>query len=348
MTGAERLLVVADTLDGGLGAAAMVQARSFQRAGWTVCVAAPGAEAISCDVPVEQIPVPGTAFDAAGMWTASRALRAVIRRTRPTIVHAHGTRSQALCLLANRRRPYVTYHGAGRLPGQSVLSSAVRSGFLAAAPALASQAFSVSPGTGPGWTTLVSASPTLAGLQQRDRHQMSPDPLFVWVGRPSPQKRADVFIRSMSQLRARVPRARGLLLGDGPELGAMTRLNDELDRPVDVLGAVDDVPDRLRSAWGFCLFSRFEGVPFSLQEAMWLGVAPVVTPLPGNVWLAGRSATYASETPEVVAALESLCRPDVAWNVGVEAAQQVRRQVRVEDPHEQLADVYSRRRRRAQ
>lgn len=346
MTGAKRLLVVADTIDGGLGAAAVVQARSFQRAGWTVWVAAPEANGIPRDVPSEQVPVPGTAFDAAGMWTASRTLRAVIRRTRPTIVHAHGTRSQALCLMADRRRPYVTYHGAGRLPGQSALSSAVRAGFLAAAPVLAARAFSVSPGTGPGWTTLVSASPTLAGLEQRDRGQMSPDPLFVWVGRPSPQKRADVFIRAMSRLRTQVPRARGLLLGDGPELRAVTRLNDELGRPVEILGAVDDVPELLRPAWGFCLFSRFEGVPFSLQEAMWLGVAPVVTPLPGNQWLAGGSAAYASEPTDVARALKHLCHPEMAWNAGSEAAQQVRRLVRVDDPHDQLAQVYGGRRRR--
>ncbi len=334
------LLVVADTLDGGLGAAARHHVRTFARDGWSVRLAAPGARSLPPDEAGVDLAAPPSAFDLRGMLTAARRLRVLAGSPRPHVVHAHGTRSQALCLLAFRSRPFVTFHGAGRLPGQSTVGTALRGGFLLVAPTLARQAFSVAPGTGPGWTTLLSASPRLAGLERRTRDELAPDPLFVWVGRLSPQKRPDLFVQAVAAVRERVPGARGVLLGDGPDTDAVRALNDELGHPVQLLGDVPDVEQHLRRAWAFCLFSHFEGIPFSLQEAMWVGVAPVLTPLAGNQHLAGDAAQWAPELPEAVAAMTRWCDPSRAWQAGQVAADRVRAVISADDPHEQLARAY--------
>src|SRR5688572_9882565 len=97
------LLVVADSVDGGLGASARAHARWFATRGWQVVLAAPAAQ----DGPISParaipLPVPESAFDIAAMASTARRLRLLLRTGRPAITHAHGTRSQLLTLLAGR------------------------------------------------------------------------------------------------------------------------------------------------------------------------------------------------------------------------------------------------------
>ena len=337
------LLVVADSLDGGLGAAATSHAAWFDAHGWRVALAAPGAGPEAGRQPhTVDIPEAGSAFDVRSVLRAAFFLRSVIRGDgRPSIVHAHGTRSQLLCLLAGRR-PYVTMHGSGgRIEGQGVLGALVRTLARRLAARLAVSAYCAAPASG-GWETLLHASPRLADLDVLPPAD-GDVPTFVWVGRLDAPKRPELFVEACA-LAHRVTPLRGVVVGDGPLLDELRAQVAHLGAPVDVRGATDDVTSALREARAVCLFSDFEGVPFTVQEAMWAGRAMVLSPLPGLRWFAGDTATYASEPRAIADAMLELCDRDLASARGQLAADRIRGLLHPEDPFPRLLSDYGGRR----
>ncbi len=336
------LLVVADHFRGGLGAAAQAHARWFAGRGWSVALAAaaPVAEEIAPAEAVD-VAVPAGAADVRGMVAAARQLRAVLRRRRPRFVHAHGTRSQMLTLLAGRV-PYVTMHGAGRVEGQGALGAAVRRTARLVASWLAVRAYSASPAPG-RWRTTLHASPSLSGLDRLAASEMADEPTLLWVGRMDAPKRPELFVEACAAAADDLP-LRGVMLGGGPRLEEMRALAARLRAPVDVVGESPDVAAHLARAWAVFLFSGFEGVPFAVQEAMWAGRAVVLSPLPSLRWFAGDAAAYASDVPAAAAAMRDLCDRAVAERRGALAAERARDLLVADAPFEQISADYAARR----
>jgi glycosyltransferase involved in cell wall biosynthesis len=332
------LLVVADSLDGGLGAAAIGHARWFADQGWRVLLAADPASAGKVPEHLVPLGVPGSAFDLSAMWGAARRLRTLMRAESPRVVHAHGTRSQLLVLVAGRR-PFVTMHGAGRVAGQGTVGTAVRRLARRAAARLSVEAFSAAPAGG-RWQTLVHASPRLAGLDRLPREPAGP-PAFVWVGRLDAPKRPEVFIRACAVAATRRDLV-GIVVGDGPMRPDLEQLAIDLGAPVELVGHRDDVAPYLARARAVCLFSDFEGVPFSVQEAMWAGRPVLLSPLPSLRWFAADSALYAASAVEAVEALLSLCDPEEAERRALEVAARVRELVTADAPFPALLAAYRR------
>ncbi len=334
------LLVVADSREGGLGAAAAAHADWFAEQGWAVALAAPGMEKAGCvRAQVLDLPAVASAVHVGSVLRAAAHLHKVLRRTRPRIVHAHGTRSQLVVLLAGGR-PYVTMHGAGgRIEGQRAVGAAARRVGRQLAPRLAVKAYSAAPAGG-RWETLLHASPRLAELQQ-----LPPDwgdrPTFVWIGRLDAPKRPDLFVEACA-LAAKTVAVRGLMLGDGPMLDQVRSHVARVGAPIDVLGSSRDVSSRLREAWAVCLFSEFEGVPFSVQEAMWAGRAVVLSPLPSLRWFAGDTAAFAADAAAAADALLDLCDRDVAAARGAHAAEHAHRLLTADAPFPRLTSDYVR------
>jgi glycosyltransferase involved in cell wall biosynthesis len=113
-----------------------------------------------------------------------------------------------------------------------------------------------------------------------------------------------------------------------------------LGAPVEVLGERHDLASLLNDAWGVCLFSDFEGVPFAVQEAMWAGRAVVLSDLPSLRWFAGESAAYVTDLATAAAALERLCDPAAASHAGEVASQHVRDLLTPDAPFSQLLNDY--------
>jgi glycosyltransferase involved in cell wall biosynthesis len=332
------LLVVADSAGGGLGAAARAHAQWFARQGWRVGLVAPGVDQVDTDATeVLYAPELAGAFHVGPLLRSAGSLRKQLRQRRPTVVHAHGTRSQLLCLLAGCR-PYVTMHGSGgRIEGQHALGAAVRAVARRVAARLSVRAYSAAPAGG-GWETLLHASPRLAEF---DRMLPASDkvPVFLWVGRLDAPKRPDLFVDACARA-GRTANLRAVMLGDGPLLGSIRAQAADLGAPVEVLGPTDDVMSYLREASAVCLFSDFEGVPFSVQEAMWAGRAVVLSPLPSLQWFAGEAATYADDPAAAAEALLALCDRDVATARGVLAAERVREMLSADAPFSRLLSDY--------
>ena len=89
------------------------------------------------------------------------------------------------------------------------------------------------------------------------------------MGRPSQEpKRPENFVRALAQLRGQ---ASGVMYGDGTRRAEIQRLVAETGAAVRLEGMIDDVASRLGDARAVVITSDSEGVPFSMEEAMWGG-----------------------------------------------------------------------------
>jgi len=95
--------------------------------------------------------------------------------------------------------------------------------------------------------------------------------LVIAVGRLAPEKNLLLLVEAV----ARVPGARLLLVGDGPERAALERAAARLGASVELTGMLpnEDLPKVLNRASVFALPSRYEGQPKALLEAMACGLA---------------------------------------------------------------------------
>lgn len=103
-------------------------------------------------------------------------------------------------------------------------------------------------------------------------------PVFLYVGRLSPEKRVREFVEAWAEIfseEAVPPRMRLLIVGGGPEEGALRRAVADLGQAgsVTVAGPKDDLLPYYRAADVFILPSAAAGLSNSMLEAMACGVA---------------------------------------------------------------------------
>ncbi len=108
-------------------------------------------------------------------------------------------------------------------------------------------------------------------------------PVLGYVGRLSPEKGPELFVRSMLPLLARLPSARAVIAGDGPMLQAVRQQIAQLrlDEQIVLLGLQQDMP-RLYSELDLVVSSSHsEAMPLNLMEAMASGLPVVATRVGG-------------------------------------------------------------------
>lgn len=99
------------------------------------------------------------------------------------------------------------------------------------------------------------------------------------VGRLSPEKGVDVFLRACRILTDRNVAFRALVVGDGPERANLERLRTTLalDERIQFVGVVDDMPAMYATLDLLVIPSRSEGLPNVLLEALNADVPIVAT-----------------------------------------------------------------------
>lgn len=103
-------------------------------------------------------------------------------------------------------------------------------------------------------------------------------PLVVCVGRLSHQKGQDVLLAAWPLVRAAVPEARLVLVGDGPDRAALAAQSSD---GVQFAGRQPAVEDWLAAADVVAQPSRYEGLALSVLEAMAAGRTVVATDVEG-------------------------------------------------------------------
>ena len=114
--------------------------------------------------------------------------------------------------------------------------------------------------------------------EARQRLGEAPGPLAVCVGRLSRQKGQDVLLRAWSDVGARVPEARLVLVGGGPD---EAELRAAAPSGVSFAGVSDDVVAWLAAADVVVVPSRWEGMSLSMLEALAAGRSVVATDVSG-------------------------------------------------------------------
>ena len=332
-----RLLIVADSVEGGLGELAHSQAAWFASHDWEVALAS-GATDVSGSLLVYPLSLPPTALDVAGMRQAARELRAAQRVFRPDVVHCHGLRSFGIALLAGGR-PFVTLHGTGTVPGEPLVDRAARRIALAMAPRIAPGAFVVAPDLLPRWRFLAHASSRLATFDLLP-FPSEGTPTFLWLGRLALPKRPEMFIEALA-IASRQIKMAGIVAGSGPLERRVRELACRLNVSVRFVGHASEIVPLLSESWAVVLLSWFEGLPLAIEEAMWAGRPVVSSRLPGPAWLLGECGTLANSVESVAEMLVRLADPDVARTLGEAAAERIRSVINVDDPWPALEAIYS-------
>jgi glycosyltransferase involved in cell wall biosynthesis len=241
---------------------------------------------------------------------AVRALRSLIKKLRPHVIHTHtakaGAVGRAAAMVSGRDRPKVvvhTFHGhvlRGYFdPAVTEVFRQLERGLARVTDALVA----VSPqvrddlvrlGVAPANRIAVirlgldlerrtAASPD---ARRRLREQLGiPEDRFVvgWLGRMTEIKRTDDLIRSLASLRARGADVDLLLVGDGPLRPALTALAEQLGvlDHTHFAGYRSDVGEIYAAVDAFALTSANEGTPATIIEAQAAGLPVVATDVGG-------------------------------------------------------------------
>jgi glycosyl transferase family 1 len=320
-----RLLVITDTLAGGLGALVRLQAEWFGCRHWGVIVAAP-ADGPAPDAPAVWVEVPavGSARRVGEMRSARRALRDLrLLVDDSTVVHVHGMRSVLLARLAGLPTPFLSVHGAHPDQSDPPGYAQLRRLWLRSLPRLATRASTGEPGYPEPWVYEPYASPALGHLDVLPLPN-SDVPVIGWLGALDQRKQPELFVRAIAETVRRGQPVRGLLGGTGPRCDEIRALIAQLDAPVELLGQADAAAV-LRRSWALALFARSEGTPLAVMEAMWAGRTVVGSPVPGIELLVGDTGFIAGTVDAAADAFVRIARDrEATLQLGLRAAERVR------------------------
>ena len=292
------ILHVSQPTEGGVCRCVLELAADQLERGWEVAVASPGGEleheagelgARHLTWEAGRSPGPGTAAE-------TLRLRRLIARAEPTLVHLHSSKAGVAGRLAlHGRRPTVFQpHGWSFYPLSGALRRAAvgweRTGARWAAAVVCVSDTERRRGEAEGirarWEVVPNGvdvralAPASAGdrAAARKRLGLPEGPLVVCLGRICRAKGQDQLVGAWPDVLARVPEARLVLVGGGPDLEAVRA---QAGDAVDFVGERSDVPDWLAAADVVAAPSRWEGMSFAMLETMASARSLVITDVPG-------------------------------------------------------------------
>lgn len=185
-------------------------------------------------------------------------------------------------------------------------------------------------------------------LSFRQQHGIAPgEKVIVVVGRLSPEKGVDVFIRSMQMVLQVNPCVRAVIVGEGQEKEFLVNLALKLgfEKRVLFTGFTDTPGDYMVDADIVVLPSRSEGIPNVALEAMALGKPVIATAAGGTPEVVEHEQSgllIPSDQPEALAqAILRICHdPELADRLREGARKRVRDYFSVEARCGKLVEVY--------
>jgi glycosyltransferase involved in cell wall biosynthesis len=237
-------------------------------------------------------------------WRCARRLAAIVRREQVDLLHAHQYTpffySTVSRLLGSRPPIFFTEHGRHHpdyprwkriLANRVLLRGHDR---VVAVGEAVRQALIHNEGIPPGRVEVIYNGISLERFETRLTETeraavraaigLDPDDLvLIQVARLDRLKDHATAIRTIERVAGRCPRARLVLVGDGPERGTIEELvgHRSLRDNVRLLGERDDVPRLLAASDIALLTSISEGIPLALIEAMAARRAVVSTQVGG-------------------------------------------------------------------
>ena len=227
-------------------------------------------------------------------------LRAIIRRSRPDIVHCHSSKAGGLgrlALIGLPRRPKLVYspHAvAAQLGAQYVLIerglSCLTNRFAAVSESERQEIVDYGIGRESDVDVVYPAIDTdyfrpASRLEARTRLGIRPDsPLVLGIGRLAPQKDPFAFVRVIQWLLPTLPGLQAVWVGDGEMRGRMQEVLrvQALERTVTIAGWQDDVRQYLAASDLLLSTSRYESFGYTVAEALAMERPVVATSVAGT------------------------------------------------------------------
>ena len=308
--------------------------------GWNVTVACPSDGYLGLDARALGAQVSwwrAGAGSAAGLSAEMSRLSRIVEDTGPDVVHLHGARAGRVGRLLLRDRIPTVYqpHGWSFLTATGgVRRGALRWERLAAR--WTTELLCVSDGErllaeSLGLRAPVSVLPNGVDVSvfrpqgERDRVAarkvlgLDDVPTVVCVGRLSLQKGQRDLLGCWAEIRAQVPEAQLLLVGDGPDMASLARQAEVLEG-VRLVGRRSDVRAWLAAADVVAVPSRWEGMALVPLEAMACARSVVATDVTGTVdsvpTNAGAIVPAGDGAALVGALVRRLVDPDLAEDEG--------------------------------
>jgi glycosyltransferase involved in cell wall biosynthesis len=293
-----RVLHLTQPVDGGVARVVTDLARAQLAAGLHVTVACPESPLADRLTALGAQVRPWAATRAPGPSIGGevRRLARIVADVRPDLVHAHSAKAGLAGRLTVRGRiPTVFQPHAWSFEAVGGATAALARGWERWAARWADRVVCVSEaerrlGAGAGirgrWSVVpngIDVERFRPAVARTVRERLLPDldpgaPLVVCVGRLCRQKGQDVLLTAWESVLRRVPEARLVLVGDGPDQG---RLRALAPRSVRFAGDVADVVPWYQAADLVVLPSRWEGMALAPLEAMACGRPVVVTDVGG-------------------------------------------------------------------
>jgi glycosyltransferase involved in cell wall biosynthesis len=285
------VLHVSETMLGGVGAVIADLSRAQHAAGWRVAVAAP--EAPGIDGVVAHRWEPG-ARPGPHLPRVLRELASIVRREQPDLVHLHSSMA-GMCgrLVVRRRRPtlfqphswsFYAVTGPVRRAALSWERAAGRWADVILCVSEDEQRAGHALGVRPGRFEVIPNGVDLTRFPPGDRAAArarlgwGSEPTAVCVGRLHRQKGQHALLDAWPQVRAQVPTARLVLVGEGPDRAGLEARRPEATT---FTGQTSAVGDWVAAADVVVQPSVWEGMSLSLLEAMATARSVVVTDVPG-------------------------------------------------------------------
>ena len=296
-----RVLHVSQPTDAGVPrVAASLMADQMAR-GWEVSAASlPGwdLQAAALDMGARWLPWPATRGPGLSTLDEARRLRRIIAEVDPDLVHLHSAKAGLAGRLVLRRRratvfqPHAwSFEAAGGGVGRAAIAWERLGARWADAIVCVSRdeqrrgesaGVRASYAVVPNGVDLTQWAPASEGDRAAARGALGIDadaPVAVAVGRLAPQKGQDVLLAGWPRVLVRVPEARLVLVGDGPDREALERLGLSGLR---FAGDVDEVAPWLVAANVSVIPSRWEaGLSLVAMESMALARSVVASDVAG-------------------------------------------------------------------
>jgi glycosyltransferase involved in cell wall biosynthesis len=284
-----RVLELLGPSTGGIRRHVDVLARELPAHGWDVVVAGPAGVMDGLETRATPVPVGSRPW---AVVSAARRVRTLVAAERVDVVHAHGLTAGWVAVLARAGVPVVvTVHNAV-LAESAGRAAPVLARLEARLPRRVAATLAVSPAladdlrrrSGVEVRAVVPARPAPVATRSAEEVRRiagvpADAPMVVSVARLHPQKALGDLLAAFVDVRSRVPAARLVLVGDGPQRADLqaeaTRLG--LGGVAAFVGAQPDGPSWLAAADVVAMSSIWEGSPLVVAEALLLGRPLVAT-----------------------------------------------------------------------
>ena len=348
-----RVHILCDSLEGGLGQAALSEVSYLLTIGWRVGLSAPRVpDAVQLEVGSNftKIPVPTAIRSLTGMVHSVVAFRQNFKGDfAPTLIHAHGLRSFVIARLAFPLTPLVvTFHGAPP-------SGWIRRTFFRLAAKISIGAIAVAPIKVSGWEHWWHWSSAIAinevkpqgdasrvkarAIEAKSAKRLNATLTLGWLGRLDLPKRPDMWLNSLARARESGVDIRGIMVGDGP-LFVQTRMEAlNLDLDVELLGW-QTAETALGQMDVLLTWSDAEGVPFVMQEAICAGIPCLTNDLPGPAAFLGLGSVGIVDEKSVASVLETLVDPRARAELQLEQLERLKFLLAEGRPEEKFAGRY--------